>query len=163
MFGFFARGFGLAWLPPLPREGGGKQKYGGQVDAEHVTEGAEDSSGLGDGGEEFGHVGAGEEVFELAGAAADVVVGAACEPGVAGGEVGFRARGVRLSGVRGPRGGQGVGLPAGEEALETDGGAGDAIVGKAEYGCFGAVDVRAKGQSHSFQDGGEQRCECFHS
>ena len=54
-----------------------------------MAERAEDSAGLGGGGEEFGHVGVAEEVFELAGAAADVVVGAAGEPGVAGGEIGF--------------------------------------------------------------------------
>ena len=119
-----------------------------------MAERAEDAAGLGGGGEEFGHVGVAEEVFELAGAAADVVVGAAGEPGVAGGEVGF-GRALAGLGGAGARGGQGVGLPAGEEGLEAGGGAGDAVIGEAEYGRLGGVDVWAEGEAHSFQHGGE--------
>ena len=96
-----------------------------------MAEGAEDSSGLGGGGEEGGHVGVIEEVFELAGAAADVVVSAAGEPGAAGGEIGFWRALAGLGGAGGARGGQGVGLPADEEGLETGCGSGDAGPGEA--------------------------------
>ena len=90
---------------------------------------------MGGGGEEGGHVRVIEEVFELAGAAADVVVSAACEPGAAGGELGFwralAGRGGAGLGGAVARGGQGVGLPAGEEGLETGCGTGDAGPGEA--------------------------------
>ncbi len=110
-----------------------------------MAERAEDSSGLGGCCEEGGHVGVVQEVFELAGAAADVVVSGAGEPGAAGGEVRFRAGGVRLSGAGVAGGGQGVGLPAGEEVVETVGGTGDAVIGEAEYGRLGGVYVWAEG------------------
>ena len=47
---------------PRPSARGEKQGLR-HVDAEHVAEGAEDSSGLGGGGEEFGHIRVGEEVL----------------------------------------------------------------------------------------------------
>ena len=129
------------------------------LDAEHVAERAQDAAGAGNLGEECGHLGLGQQVLELAGVAADVVVGAAGEPGAAGGEIGFFGC---LDGARAGRaqGRQGVGFPACVEDDEAGGGAGDAVVGGQENGRTGGVMVHMRRQRRAHPR--EDRHEAVH-
>ena len=157
---------GAAWRPSGSRRFTGREKQcGGHRDAEHVAERAQDSAGLRGCGEEFGHVGAGQEVLELAGAAADMVVGGAGEPGAAGGKMGLCRGWGFACGAGLARGGQGVGLPAGKEGLETSGGATDAVGGDQENRRTGGVmvDMGGEGGAQAAQDRREEGFQCFHS
>ena len=105
---------------------------------------AQDAAGLGAGGEESRDVLGCEEVLQLAGMGAGVVVvDAAHEPGVAGGEAWGRAKAARAARAGLARLGDGVVAPVGNELFEALDGAGEVVIDADEE--LGAVSVRNGG------------------
>ena len=135
------------------------------MDAEGFGEGAQDAAGAGDFGEEGRAFGGGEEVLELAGVATEVVVvDAAEEPGLAGGEAG----GGLGAGVAARAGfacfGEGAGAPVGDEFFEALDGAVEVVVDAGEEGVAGGLFGRndADDDQEAGEDGAEVGGEGVH-